>query len=482
MKEEKMEVASADTNGGVVRSSTMIKWPWWKKLLIGGGEFGENMSNAMFTTFFSVFCTDVALIAPWIVTLIVWVSKIWDAINDVIIGIMADRTRSKLGRYRPWILTSAIPFIIITTLSFLTNTGWSNGMRVFFAVFCYCAFTWVYTMFYIPYTSMQATLTQDPNERSSIGSIRITLAVLASWIVGSFAPAFVARFSTSFGVEKSYALTALIFSAIGAPFIFLSGVIGKEFIKPVDYDEKKKDRKKLEWKKVFGVMKHNKYLALVMIGNLVGQVFMAGRNATIMYYFMYKMNNLALIPIFVTLLRFPMMAGNFLSQFFVRKVGSKGKVIAGSFIIAGILCFITSFMDTMNNLVPFFILSAIIAFLTGMGYAQSIVVISDTVDYTELKTGERMEGVISSFVSFANKVGNAIGISLPPLLLAITGYVAGAVQSHKTLIGIQSSMYYIPGILALIAGIAFLFYKLDNKKMKEIVAELQARREAKRGA
>ena len=163
-KEERTSVSAAP-------QSTMIKWPWWKKFLIGSGEFGENMSNAMFTTYISIFYTDIAGIAPALVTLIVWITKIWDAINDILVGVLADRTHTKLGRYRPWIILSAIPMVVVTFLSFLTNPGWSYGLRVAFAILTYCAFTWVYTMFYIPYVSVQATLTHDPNERASIGII-----------------------------------------------------------------------------------------------------------------------------------------------------------------------------------------------------------------------------------------------------------------------------------------------------------------------
>ena len=463
--------------------STMIKWPWWKKFLIGSGEFGENMSNAMFTTYISIFYTDVAGIGAGLVTLIVWVTKIWDAINDLMMGVLADRTRTRMGRYRPWIIASAIPFVIITFLCFVTNPGWTYGVRVVFAIVTYCAFTWIYTMFYIPYLSMQATLTQEPNERASIGSIRLTLAILASWIVGSFAPGVIGYFRGVVGTNMSYAMAALIFSAIGCPFILLSGLVAKEYIKPADYSgaprQHKQKKEKIHWRKVFGAMRSNSYLTLVVIGSLVAQIFLAGRNAAIVYYFTYRMENLALLPIFITLLRFPMMAGNFCSQYFVRWFGSKRWVVSWGFILSAVLLVIASLMDGMDSLVLFFVVSAAAHFCSGAASCQSSVLIADTVDYTEYKTGERLEGVISSFVSFSTKVGNAIGISLTPLMLALTGYVPNVSQTPQVITGIMSCMYYIPAVLALIAGIAFLGYKLDNKRMGEIASELQARRAAK---
>ena len=473
----KKENAASNTAG---IQTTMIKWPWWKKLFIGSGEFGENMSNAMFTTYLSIFYTDVVGIAAGLVSLIVWVTKIWDAINDILIGILADRTRTKWGRYRPWIVASAIPFVIITFLSFLTNPSWSYALRVIFAVLTYCSFTWVYTMFYIPYVSLQATLTQDPQERASIGSVRVTLAVLANWGVGVFAPGLIKYFQGTVGTNMAYAMAALVFSAIGAPFILLSGIVSKEHIKPANYDapRTKEKREKVSLGKMFSAMRGNKYLGLLIISSLVGQIFMAGRNATIMYYFTYRMENLLLIPLFITLLRFPMMAGNFFSQYLVKWTGSKGKVVSWSYIIAAVLLVVVSFLDTMPNLVLFFILSAIIHFCTGVAYCQSNVVISDTVDYTEYTTGQRLEGFTSSFISFFTKVGNAIGISLPPLILAITGYVPNQTQTPAAITGIMSSMYYIPALMALVAGIAFLRYNLDNKRMREIAAELQARHAA----
>lgn len=476
---EKSNTASNTTTS---QQSTMIKWPWWKKFAIGSGEFGEGACNAMFTSFFSIYCTDVVSIGAGIVSLIIWISKIWDAINDIIIGILADRTRTKLGRYRPWIISSAVPFVIITVLLFANNPEWSEAVRVLYAVLTYCTFTWVYTMFYIPYISLQATLTQDPNERASIGSIRVALAVLASWLVGSLAPGMMTKFQASMSVGASYTVVALIFSLIGFPFILLSGIVSKEYIKPAGYDEavrQKTKREKIPWGKMFGMMKTNKYLVMVIVGSLVGTMFMNGRNTAIMYYFTYRMENLALVPIFITLLRLPMIIGNFTSQFFVRVTGSKGKVVSWSYIICAIACILASLVDTMDNLVPFFAISAVLHFFMGVAYAQSNVIISDTVEYSEYLTGERMEGFTSSFVSFFSKIGIAVGVSLVPLVLAITGYVPNVTQTPTVITGIMTCMYYMPAVLALIAGITFLRYKLDNKRMGEIVAVLQERRAAK---
>lgn len=472
------------SNMHISQQSTMIKWPWWKKFAIGSGEFGEGMCNAMFTSFFSIFCTDVAGIASVATSLIIWIAKIWDAINDIIIGVLADRTRTKMGRYRPWILASAVPFVVVTVLLFANNPNWSSGIKILYATLTYCAFTWVYTMFYIPFVSLQATLTQDPNERASFGSIRVALAVLASWLVGSLGPGMIAQFQETMSASASYALTALIFSAIGCPFILLCGAVSREYIRPKGYDEavrqkakhEKVKREKIPWGKMFGLMKTNKYLLVVMIASLVGTMFMNGRNTAIMYYFTYRMENLALIPIFITLLRLPMMLGNFTSQYFVKWTGSKGKVTAWSYIICAVACALSSFIDTMDNLIPFFAVSAILHYFMGVAYAQSNVVISDTVEYSEYLTGERMEGFTSSFVSFFSKVGIAVGVSLVPLILGIAGYVPNVEQTPQVITAIMTCMYYMPAVLALIAGVAFLGYKLDNKQMKEIVKVLQERR------
>lgn len=483
MAEEKNNMSHVSDSRQPVQQSTMIKWPWWKKFMIGSGEFGENMSNAMFTSFISIFYTDVAGIGAGVVSLIVWITKIWDAINDIIIGVMADRTHTKIGRYRPWIIASAIPMTIITFLCFISSPNWSYSVRVLYAVVTYCAFTLAYTMFYIPYVSVQATLTQEPNERASIGSIRVMLAVLASWLVGSFAPQVISYFQTMMSTCMSYAMTALIFSAIGCPFIIISGVVSKEYIKPANYDNAKKKavkREKIQWSKLIGTMRSNKYFTIVIIGSLVGQIFMAGRNATIMYYFTYKIGSLALIPVFITLLRFPMMAGNFCSQYFVKMTGSKGKVVAWSYIFCTVLCVAVSFMDEMSNLIPFFVVSAVLHFFMGVAYCQSNVIISNTVDYTEYVTGERIEGFTASFVSFFTKIGNAIGISMTPFILSLTGYVPNAAQTSQVITGIVACMYYVPAALALLAGFAFLRYDLDNNKMCSIVAELQARRAIKK--
>lgn len=479
-------MAKEEDRTDMAQQSTIIKWPWWKKFLIGGGEFGGNMSFSMFASFISIFYTDVAGIPAIVVTIILWVSKIWDAANDVIIGLLADRTRTRLGRYRPWIFTSVVPLVIATTMCFTTNLNWSMGAKVLYAVVTYCAYTWAYTMYYIPYVSMQGTLTQDPNERASIGSIRLTLAVLASWIVGSFGPSMAAHFNKVMGPGLSYAIPSLIFIGIGSPFIFISVLVAKEYIRPVGYDESLKVKRKKQktgaaLKDMFSAVKANKYLPLVAIGILVASVFMNGRNTAIMYYFTYRMENLALIPLFITLLRFPMMAGMFCTQYLIRATGSKGKVAALSNLICAVMCIAVSFTDSMPSLLLFFTLGSILHFFMGMANAAGNILVADTVEYTEYKTGKRVDGAITSFVSFFNKVGIAVGTALVPLTLAITGYVPNMAQSARVITGIMACMYYIPAVLALVAGVAFLGYKLDNKKVEEIVSILQDRR-AKSGA
>lgn len=476
-------MANEEHRTDIAQQSTIIKWPWWKKFLIGSGEFGENMSFSMFASFISIFYTDVAGISTVVVTVILWISKIWDALNDVVVGILADRTRTRLGRYRPWILASAVPLVIVTTMCFITNLNWSMGTRILYAVVTYCVYTWVFTMFYIPYVSMQGTLTQDPNERASIGSMRLTLAVLASWIVGSFGPSMTAHFNEVMGPGLSYAIPALIFVGIGCPFILISGLVAKEYVRPVGYDEtlkvkqkRKKQKPGVVLKDMFSAVKANKYLPLVAIGILVASVFMNGRNTAIMYYFTYRMENLALIPLFITVLRFPMMAGMFCTQYLVRWTGSKGKVAALSNLICGIMCIVVSFTDSMPSLILFFVLSSILHFFMGMSNAAGNILVTDTVEYTEYKTGKRMDGVITSFVSFFNKVGIAVGTSLVPLVLAITGYVPNVAQSSQVITGIMACMYYVPAVLAFIAGVAFLSYKLNNKQVEEIVSILQERR------
>lgn len=474
------------------KQSTYIRWPLYKTLGVACGDFGRTFTNVLFSSYSSIFLTDVFGLTPLLVSALQWISKLWDAINDIMIGVWADRTVHRLGRYRPWMRAAIIPMILATVLCFISFPDWSMGAKYAWAFVTYCVYTFADTCFYVPYSAMQITLTQDPDERAKISGIRISLGVAAAWVVGTYTVPLAKALGHG-SLSVGYPLAALVFGLIGAPFVYLSYRNARENIRPANYDtllRRKEQGEKLLQKKVkipFKRMLHsvsgNTPMKIALIGMLLNGFLTNGRNTTIVYYFTYSIGkgtlNAGLLAMFMLALRIPMFLGNFSSGWIVKKFRSKGRVVSLMFTLMGIILFVTAAFDPLEHWGLFLLLTAALNYCQGVGHAQSLACGNDAVEYGEYLTGDRFEGFMNSFVSFFNKVGIAFGISSTTIVLSLTGYVPNTVQNARVLAGLNFSMYYLPASMAIITGIVFLFYKLDNTRFESIVAEIQKRRAEK---
>ncbi|OLO39001.1 hypothetical protein BTR23_10700 [Alkalihalophilus pseudofirmus] len=460
------------TTGNVAISTTptvntKVKLSMRSKLAYGLMDGGGGLIYSYVILFVMFFATDVYGVNAAVMGTVLLISRLWDAINDPIIGGLADRTRSRWGVYRPWILFSSIPMVILTILLFTSMPFPTEMGRTIYMVVVFLLFVTAFTCVNIPYSAMTASLTQDTDERAKLTTYRQIFAnSFGLFIAGLGTLTFVGLLGQG-NMEKGFLWTTIIFGIITI-VVYVVGFLGtKEVVVP--------PVQKQTFKEMFHSMKGNKPAWIVAIGFFVLGVFLYGRATVYMYYFTYNAGNSNLMTTFMLFLGIGAIIGIALVPKINSMVSNKSFLIRGGFIIGGILMVVTYFVDPISNWTLFIILNVIIAALIYGGTATIYGMIPDTVEYGEHKTGTRAAGFISSFVNFIMKLGMTIGMASVGFLLAIFGYQAGVSQPESVLNGINMIMNLFPGILCILSGLVFFAYKLDRKTYYELFNEIEAR-------
>ncbi len=416
------------------------------------------------------FYTDVFGISAAAVSLLMFISRFWDAVNDPIIGAMSDKTTSKYGRYRPWVLFGAVPLAVSMALLFWVPPFASQGAKLAYAYITYAVFVLGYTVVNIPYTALAANLTQDPDERGKLAGIRIAFALVGAILSAQAGTKLVAVLAgDSMDMAKGYFLTATVL-ALASVVLYIGGACG---VKEVFIPEKKKDAN--AFKMIIQSMK-NKWLLFAIVAHFLVGLTIYGRMAVVSYYFKYNVGRAELVSLFFVCMQLPMMAGSGVSAFIAEKLKSKGKALSLSFGIYGILTCLNSLVSPINAGAFFWMLLCVSNLFYGIGYAVTYSIIPDTVEYHEYKFGVRNEGISASLTSFWNKMGMAIGTSATAAILAALNYVPNGAQPQQTLNWINNITFLIPGIASVCVAIFFVFYKLDNKEYNRILQCIKDRK------
>jgi probable glucitol transport protein GutA len=456
------------TEGGM-NSKASGKLSLRSKICYGLCDTGGGMVWNFIASYLMIFYTDVFKIAPAAVSTLFLVSRLWDAINDPMIGALADRTHSRFGRYRIWMLCGTVPLAVTAILCFWAHPEWSETAKIIYAYVTYCLVVLAYTAINIPFTALAAVMTQDPQERSSLAGFRMGLALAGAITAGQLGARLVPALSKNGDSARGYLLTIIIICCIMIPLVLLSVFNTKEVLQPERAKTKIPIRDQLKdvWR--------NKPLVLVILVHFIVGLTIYGRMAAVPYFFTYNIGDPTAAGTFFIFMQIPMMIGSFVSPYFCNKLQSKGKVLSFSFILYGIGTVLNGFLSLDNPFV-FWGLLGISNFIYGLGYAASYAVIPDTIEYGELHFGTRNDGFVSSMTSFWNKVGMAIGTSATAGILSYLSYNPNGEQTAATLNAIRNITFLIPGIAAVLTGLIFFAYKLDYKEFNHILAELQAKK------
>ena len=450
------------------KKNTDIKVPLISKIAYGMGDAGCNFCWAFIGSFLMMFYSDVFEISMTAVAGLMLFTRILDMVNDPVVGSLADKTRTRWGSYRPWLLFGAPVTALLMILTFWAHPDWPSASKVVYMAVSYGLLMISYTAVNIPYGTLAGTMTQDFNERAKITTFRSTFAMAASAILNVSTVPLIEMLGQGDG-KRGYLLVAVFYGAIFVACHMFC------FAKTREVVQQKREESHSVAVKLKSVWKNKPFL-LVLVGQILMGTAYYMRNADTLYYFKYVENNEALFSIYSAVLLIPGILGAASYPAVFRITRNKGW--ASSFFAVGTgICIVSFYWISMENHPILFCVLAGVSWFFLCGHNSGIyAMIPDCMEYGELKTGIRNDGFCYSLSSLSNKIGMAIGSALVAQVLGMMGYVANQQQNPVVLSAMRLFFSLIPGVIWFVMAMAYLFYRLDKKKYEKILEELRTDR------
>lgn len=448
------------------------KLSWVSKISFGIGAFGKDAVYAIVSTFLLYFLTDIKGVAPAFVGTLFLVARIFDAINDPIMGLIVDNTRSKFGKFRPWIMLGTVLNSIILVFLYWNSSLTGTAYATYIAVL-YILWGMTYTIEDIPYWSMVPALSDDPNERDQISSIPRFFASLAWLVVGSGGFAivgFLGKGDSSSGFAK-------MAMAIAVLFIIASTIT---CLNCKEAHETPKSTEKISVKKMLNILIKNDQV-LVVLG--IAAFFNLGyqlENSFATFYFKYVTGSWdgTLFSVYTGVAGIAQMATLAFFPAVSAKIGRPAAYLTAALSqLIGFAALLLSGFFFPSSIILVGICSAVINI--GIGFMLALVTVSlaDVVDYGEYKLGTRNESIVFSTQTFVVKLAGAVSGFISGIGLTIIGYVADTEQTAGTQMGMRVLMIVIPAIFAIVTYLIYKFkYKLRGEFYDKMRAELDSRK------
>jgi len=439
-----------------------------EKIGYGLGDTASNLYWTMFTNFLLFFYTDVFGITAAAAGTMLLISRFWDSINDPMMGIIADRTKSKWGRFRPYMIWISGPLAILGVLTFMTPDLSLTG-KIIYAYVTYTLIMMAYTAINIPFAALMGVMTPNIQERTSISTYKFVLAFVGVFIIqGATLP--LVKFFGKGNQAVGFPATMAVFGVMACIFFYLSFRATHERVQPPT-------DKRTPLKKDLNDLIHNRPWKFLLLMGFFTLASIVVRNGTILYYFKYYIGNEILASLFMVLGTVAVIVGVCFTQFFTKMLGKK-KLYLIVMSLTSLLTLLYYFIPK-DQIILVFAAHILISLVMAPQGPLLWAMYADTADYSEWKNGRRATGLIFSASTFAQKFGVALGGGLAGYLLTVYGFVPNVEQSETTLKGIRLMMSFFPTVLLVVATIAAVFYELDDKTMSKIEKELIERRAEK---
>lgn len=449
-----------------------------EKIGYGFGDMASSMFWKIFGMYLLFFYTDVFGLAPAAVGTMFLITRIWDSFLDPVIGVIADRTESRWGKFRPYLLYVALPFGIIGVLTFTTPHLSPSGKLVY-AYVTYTLMMMVYSAINVPYASLLGVMSPNPQDRTTLSSYRMFFAYLGSFIALMLIEPLVEFFSRHGSVQQSWQYSVAVIAAMCVVLFLACFALTKERVKPI-HEEKHSLKEDL-----LDLCKNGPWWILLGAG-IAALIFNSIRDGATIYYFKYYVLEtssfqIASLGVTVTWTSLYLMLGQASNMLGValaapvaNHIGKKNTYIL-AMAIATVLS-IAFYWFTPGQLVLIFVFQALISVCAGIIFPLLWSMYADIADYSELKCGRRATGLIFSSSSMSQKLGWTLGGALTGWLLGYFGFQANVVQTETAVVGIKMMLSFLPAIGTVLSIIFIAFYPLSEKKVKEITAELEEER------
>lgn len=429
--------------------------------------FGQNLIFGLWSNYMLVFYTDIFGIAAGTASIIMLLTRVWDGINDPMMGSIADRTRTKWGRYRPWLLFMAPVIVIFLVLNF-SSPDLSPTLKVVYAGITYVMMSMAFTAVDVPYWTMPAAMSSDVKKRSRIISFSRMSTTLAATILGIIAIPLIHALGQG-DKQKGYMMTALVVGLIGAGFYLIGFFCIREHVQPAL-------NQKITFKSSVKAIIQNKPLLLLLCCGLLGNIGTMLKQGMVIYYVKDCVGSENLIPTFSLLFLPGMIFGLIIAPVFAKRFDSKSVFIGAR--VFGIIVDVIFFFAGFENIPLVMFLYALTSIPLGISSVVSATMLTNTIEYAEWKFGNRQEGLISSTQTLTAKIGMALSAGVIGAVLEIADYVPNHVTSETQMM-MHGAFTLFCAFIGVLAIIPMLFNKFTDKEHQRIMNELAERKSRK---
>ena len=455
-----------------------------EKIGYGFGDMSSSMFWKLFSYFLPFFYSNVFGLSLADAGVLMLVTRIWDAVSDPMMGIIADRTKTRWGKYRPYLLFFALPFAVCGILLFTTP---ENGKTVW-AYVTYILMMTVYTGINVPYGSLLNVMTADSDEKSVLSSYRMFFAYGGSFIALFAWEPLCNMFDKSRTLVEGMSVSTspdawrnamLVIASCCFVFFILSFLLTKEHVKSESTVSVGQDLK---------LLVRNKPWWILIGAALASNLFNTVRGTTVAYFFAdYIQKSVEMVPqwaflvsasIFLSIGEVANMVGVVLAVPMSKHFGKKSTYMISMAVLIGLSIAFFFLPATAGGYWAMLGLQVVISIFTGVISPLVWSMYADVADYSELKDGTASTGLIFSSASMAQKFGGAFGGSAVMWILAAFGYstVAGTVQTDTAIMGLRILMSWVPAAVAALSILVVWFYPLTKQKMAGVQEELAKKR------
>ena len=440
---------------------------WYNKVGYGSGDFAGNVVYAFLSSFVMLYLTNTVGLNPGIIGTLIMVSKLFDGISDMFFGTMIDKTKSRLGKARPWMLYAYIGCVVTLVANFaIPDSLGTTAQYVWFFI----AYTLLNAVFFtannIAYASLVTFCTKNSRERVEMGSWRFIFAFSTSLLIQSVTVQFV---RAAGGGAAAWRIVAIIYCIVGIISNTLSCFSVKELSDAELRDGKEEEDSKLTLAETFKLLISNKYFVMICVVYILQQL-RAAMLSVGTYFMTYVLFNQKLFGVFSWAINIPLIIALAITPTLVAKARGMYKLNKYSYVFATICrlgIVVAGYLGSIPLMLVFTVLTSL-----GEGPWQGDVgaVIANCSEHTYLKTGKRIDGSMFSCTSFGTKLGGGIGVALSGWLLDASGYVNNVAVQSASCISMMNVMYlWLPFAFDLIITIILSFMNIEgaNEQLKE---------------
>ncbi len=439
--------------------------PWREKISYGLADMGFNFYWANIATFLMMFYTDVYGISAAAAASMMFVIKIVNAFTDPLIGAVADRTSTRFGKFRPYLVWMALPLAGAGVLTYTTPDLGADG-KLAWAYGTYLLMMVCYTCINIPYNALSGVMSAEPQERSTINGLRFIFAFAGSMLVTAATPAMVVWLGAG-DEQRGWQLTMLAWGVLASLLFAATFFNTRERIAPPPRQQTRvrDDLRDLAGNRPWMVLF---FLALIIM------VSITLRTTTAAYYFKYVVARPELLASFLPAYMAAAAAGAALTPVMTRFIDKKTLMMVLMSLTA--LLSAAFFFVGPEQITAMYALQIALGLVLGPKSPLAFSMYADTADYNEWRNGRRATAMTFAAATFSQKLGTALAVAVIGMVFTQLGYVPNAAQSSGSQAGIVWLMSIIPAVFALLAVAVMFFYNLDSGKLRQIQADLSARK------